>query len=49
MNKEIEKLKKQLAWFEDFAECVQADHRTYSTECEYADDMEAEREGEEEE
>jgi len=48
MNKdqEIKNLKKQLAWFKDFADCVQGDHRTYDIACEYADELEVEREGE---
>ena len=45
MNKEIEKLKKQLAWFNDFANCVQGNHRAYEIACEYADELEVEREG----
>lgn len=49
MNKEIEKLKKQLAWFNDFADCVQGNHRAYDVACEYADEMEQEREGGEDE
>ena len=44
MEEEIEKLKKQLQWFEDFADVVQTNHRVYSDACEQADELEQERE-----
>ena len=43
-DQEIENLKKQLAWFNDFADCVQGNHRAYDIACEYADEKEAEKE-----
>jgi hypothetical protein len=39
----VENLKKRLAWFNDFADSVQVDHRAYGIACEYADEKEVER------
>ena len=48
-DKLIEEMEKKLAWFNDFADCVQGNHRVYDIACEYAEEMEAERNEESEE
>jgi hypothetical protein len=41
---EIEKLKMQLEWFNDFVDYIQeTDHKAYNYACEYADDYEKDR------
>lgn len=47
MNKDeqIEKLKRQLEWFNNFADAVMGDRSTYDSACEYADEQEAEKYG----
>ena len=47
MNKdqEIERLKRQLEWFNNFADAVMGDRSTYDSACEYADEKEAETYG----
>ena len=47
MEKEIEKLKMQLAWFNDFVDYIQnTDYNSYNYGCVYADDKEYDRIGE---
>jgi hypothetical protein len=42
---EIDKLKRQLEWFNDFADAVMGDSSTYDSACEYADEKEIEKYG----
>lgn len=42
-DEKLKEMEKLLDWYEDFADCVQSNHRAYETACEYANDMEAER------
>lgn len=42
-EEQVKQLKKTLEWYNDFANSVQGDHRTYENACEYADEKEAER------
>ena len=44
MENELENLKKQLQWFNDFADVVQYNHRVYEDACEQANEKEEERE-----
>jgi hypothetical protein len=48
-EEKIEMLRKQLKWFNDFADCVQHNHRVYDNACEHADELEIERNPEEDE
>lgn len=43
--KEIKRLKRQLEWFNNFADAVMGDSSTYDHACEYADDKEIEKYG----
>ena len=45
MSKEMERLKKQLEWFNDFADAVMGDSSTYDSACEFADEREVEKYG----
>lgn len=42
-EEQVKQLKKTLEWYNDFANAVQGDHRTYEYACEYADEKESER------
>jgi hypothetical protein len=42
-EEQVKQLKKTLEWYNDFANCVQGNHRMYETACEYADEQEKER------
>jgi len=42
---EIKKLKRQLEWFNNFADAVMGDRSTYESACEFADEQEIEKYG----
>ena len=44
LNSKIDKLEAEVLWYRDFADQVQNYYRIYEQSCEYADEMEIERE-----
>lgn len=48
-EEKVKVLLEERKWYSDFADAVQANHRVYESACEYADEKQAEREGDEDE